>query len=104
MKKYSGIYKFNGRSFRYDFEHSIVELVQKADKEMLKDNIEWREKYGRDLWELDEHGIHVVDGVGLNVKNWKSKMARDMYLSEWCADLDYEAECAIEELKYEFGF
>lgn len=92
MEKYSGVYKLEGKSFRYDFEHNIVEYICKAGKQEIEDNKEWQEKFGRNLWDIDENGYMVIDGAGLRPENWKSKDARDEYLREWIYEMKAEFE------------
>lgn len=87
MKKYSGIYKKDGFSFRYDFQRAMVEYVQKADKSYLDDNAEWMAEFGKPLWDIDDSGYIVIDAVGLRPDNWKNKELRDDYLSEWIYEM-----------------
>lgn len=88
MKKYSRVYKLDGKSFRYDFEDCMVEYISKAGKDEIADNAEWMAKYGKPLWDIDESGYIVIERVGLRPENWKSKWPRDEYLSEWIADIE----------------
>lgn len=92
MKKCSGIYKKDGKMFRYDFEHCIVEYVCKASKDEIANNKEWQSKYGRNLWDIDENGYMVIDSAGLRAENWKNKEVRDEYLAEWIEEMKYECE------------
>lgn len=101
MKK-SRVYKVGKHSFRYDYDNHVVECVEKADKEMLKDNEEWQKKYGKNLWDIDELGYVEFFSAGLMLENWKNQEARREYLEEWAAELDYEARClAADFVKYE---
>lgn len=88
MRKKFGIYKYNGKCFRYDFENAIVEYVSKATAEEKKDNEEWTAKYGKPLWEIDESGYMIVDSIWLSRENWKDKEARNEYLEEYCYQLE----------------
>lgn len=63
MRKKSGIYKYNGKCFRYDYEHAIVEYVAKATAQEKKDNEEWIAKFGKPLWDIDESGYQLEDFV-----------------------------------------
>lgn len=92
MAKYSGIYKKDGKVFRYDYEHSIVEYICKAGKQELEDNKEWQKKFGKKLWDIDEKGYMVIDSVGLRAENWKDKEVRDEYLGEWIFEMKAECE------------
>lgn len=83
-------YKFAGKLFRYDFVHSLVEWISKADATMIADEKEWREKYGHSLYDIDEDGFAVVDTIGLHVDNWKHKETRDEYLDEWVQEISFE--------------
>jgi len=89
-------YKFNGKMFRYDYEHSVVEHIMKADKEAIKDEAEWKEKYGKPLFGIDEDGYIVVGSIGFSPENWENKDIRDEYLYEWSYELDYEIEVECE--------
>lgn len=95
--KFSGIYKRSGFSFRYDYDHCVVEVVSKAGAEEIADNEEWQSKFGKNLWDIDEAGYIVHDSVGLRPENWKNKEVRDEYLDEWI----FEFREAVEiELAY----
>lgn len=99
MKKMSGIYKYNGRNFRYDFEHAVVQYVAKATAQDRKDNEEWIKKFHKPLWEIDEKGWLLVDSIGLMRDNWMDKEARDEYLDEYCWQLDEICECEAAGLE-----
>lgn len=88
MRKKSGIYKYNGKRFRYDYEHAIVEYVAKATAQEKKDNEEWIAKFGKPLWDIDEGGYLLIDSIGLSRENWKDKEARNGYLEEYCYQLE----------------
>ena len=104
MKK-SRVYKVEEKLFRYDYDNCIVEWVTKASKEELKDNAEWLEKYGKPLFDIDEHGYITNDGIGLRLENWKNKEVREEYLAEWANELNYEAECLVNDfIKYELKY
>lgn len=92
MKKYSGIYKKDGKAFRYNYEWNIVEYICKASKQEIEDNKSWQEKFGKNLWDIDENGYIVVDSVGLSEMSWKDKEERDEYLGEWISEMQYECE------------
>lgn len=83
--------------FRYNYEWHTVEEIAKADPEMIEDNREWQEKYGRDLWEIDEAGYIELRSVGLSEENWKNKEARLEYLEMWAAELEEEDSYMIAD-------
>jgi hypothetical protein len=83
-------YELDGKIFRYDFDHCVVEYIAKADAEMVADEAEWEQKHDRKLYNIDDDGYMVLDEVGLHKKNWINKEARDEYLSEWAFELDEE--------------
>lgn len=89
MKRYSEVYSYRGKHFRYDYERSILEyiwIVEEDDEEL----------------KLHKGDIEVLNGAGLKEENWKNKRLRNMYLSEWILELDEESEYLAEEfLKYE---
>lgn len=86
----SSIYRYNGKLFRYDYEFSVVEYLVRATKDMYKDNEEWQDTYGRNLFQIDPDGYMVNATVGLHLDNWRRKSIRDEYLYEWCCELDEE--------------
>lgn len=101
----SKIYKFNGKLFRYDDERCVVQLVAKAGAEEMADEAEWKAKYGRPLFGIDADGYMVLSSAGLRRDNWKNREVRDEYLSEWCCELDEEAEAlAADFAKYELPY
>ena len=90
MGKYSRIYKVGEKRFRYNYKYKEIEWITKLDEEMKKDNEEWREKYGKDLWETTEDGYHIVDRIGCYLEDWKES-PREM-CEMWSGDID--EECA----------
>lgn len=98
-------YKLHGKLFRYDFDQSVVEYISKAGPEEIADNAEWVKKHGSPLFDIDADGYMTIDTVGLHRENWKSKDARDEYLSCWCVDLEEEsAALAADFVKYELPY
>ena len=96
----SSVYKFKGKMFRYDFDNCIVEYITKADKEMIKDEEEWKANHnGRSLFGIDADGYMVVDSAGLRKENWKNKAVRDEYLAEWISELQYEASLLARDFQ-----
>lgn len=102
MKK-SGIYKFGGKIFRYDFDHCLVELLAKATKQELDDNAEWLAKYGKPLWDIDSDGYIEIAAAGLRKENWQRRAVRDEYLAEWIAEIEEDAAIMAADLAAEFG-
>ena len=45
--------KVSGKLFRYDFDHSVVEYIIKADAETISEENEWKRKYGSPLFGID---------------------------------------------------
>ena len=98
----TGIYKLDGKCFRYDEENSIVEYVAKADKEMIKDDEEYKKENGHSLYDIGADGYMVLDSAGLRRENWKNKELRNEYLSAWADELDEEFRCMENDfIKYE---
>jgi hypothetical protein len=89
MSKYSRIYKIKRRRFRYNYERCVIELIAKADKEMLKDNEEWIEKHGQPLWDI-EGGYTILDSIGCFLEDWKE--SPEGMCEMWSFDLDEEVE------------
>ena len=90
-------YKLNGKLFRYDFDHSMVEYIYKADAEDIALEEEWEKNHDDRIYEIDADGYIVMDAAGLHKDNWTNKAARDEYLSAWIVDLDEEAEAMAKE-------
>lgn len=90
-------YRRNGKLFRYDYDNGIVECIVKAGKQVIKENAEWMEKFGKPMLDLDEQGYWTRDEAGLMAENWKNKAARDEYLDEWILEMEEEAERLAEE-------
>lgn len=94
-------YKYGKHYFKYDYENGIVHMMWKPNaqelKEMREDNKEWQDKYGKDLWDLDENNMTELDSAGLRSENWKNKEIRDEYLAEWTMETDEEAACLAED-------
>ena len=91
--RYSRVYTYQGKHFIYDWQESLVLYVLNIpfDSELDKP-----EDYIRGKW-------WIADSVGLRRENWQNKERRDEYLSEYCADLDYELAAMTADLKKEFG-
>ena len=102
MKK-SGIYKFRGHIFRYDFTNGLVERLAKATQQELEDNAEWLAKYGKPLWDIDSDGYIEIEAVGLLKENWQRKAVRDEYLAEWIEEIEEDAAIMAADLVAEFG-
>lgn len=102
----SKTYKLNGKLFRYNFATCTAEYIQKADKETLTEEAEWKLAHeGRSLYGVGDDGYIVLDTIGLHPDNWKDREARDGYLNAWCNDLDAELESmAADFVKYELPY
>ena len=70
-------YKLNGKLFRYDFDHSMVEYIYKADAEDIALEEEWEKTHDDRIYEIDADGYIVMDAAGLHKDNWTNKPARD---------------------------
>lgn len=57
--------KVSGKLFRYDFDHSVVEYIIKADEEIINAEIEWEQKHGSQLYGVGADGYIVLESVGL---------------------------------------
>ena len=98
-------YKLDGKLFRYDFDHSMVEYIFKAEAEDIAFEQEWEKTHDYRIYEIDADGYMVMDAAGLHKDNWTNKAARDEYLAAWSVDLDAEA-AAMEAnfVKYELPY
>lgn len=90
-------YRLNGKLFRYDFDHSMVEYIYQAAAEDIAFEREWENTHNSRLHEIDDDGYIVMEAAGLHKDNWTNKAARDEYLSAWIVDLDAEAEAMAKE-------
>ena len=97
MGKMSKVYKRKGECFRYDYENSLLIWVFKATAEYYEDNVRWQEKFGKNLWDIDEDGYVEVCSVGLERSNWTNKEARNEYLDGWISVLDEETSRLTED-------
>lgn len=79
-KRYSEIYNYRGKKFRYDYKDSIVEYG------FINDESDFLGKEGEFI---------EVDCVGLRKENWENKGARNEYLNEWIIAIDYELQFLI---------
>ena len=93
----SNPYKLAGKLFRYDFDHSMVEYIFKAEAEDIAFEQEWEKTHDYRIYEIDAEGYMVMEAVGLHKDNWTNKAARDEYLAAWIVDLDAEAEAMAKE-------
>ena len=82
MTRYSEIYNYQGKAFRYDYENSLLQYVY-----IVEEDDELLGKKG---------DIVEIDAVGLNKEHWENKPQRDEYLFEYVADLEAEAEFYAE--------
>ena len=88
-------YKYKGRDFLYDKGNALLQWVVKADDDMYAENQRWQEKFGCDLWDIED-GYSVVSEIGFSADNWRCKTIRDEYLDMWIAQLDEETERLAE--------
>ena len=91
MSGYSRVKKVGSRRFRFNYDRCVLEYVVKPSAEVLADNVEWREKYGHDLWEI-ENGYVVIDGIGLGRESWKENP------EYWCEVYSEELDCEIRNM------
>ncbi len=94
--------KVAGKLFRYDFDNSIVEYIQKATDSQIDEEIAWEQKHGSQLYGIGVDGYIILSTAGLNMSNWKDADARKGYLIGWAAELEEEEERMAEEfVRYE---
>ena len=97
--KISKVYKRGKKLFRYDYDNALVLWVFKATKNEINDNKEWQEKYGKNLWDIDDDGYIEISSVGLGKVNWTNKDARDGYLDLWIDELEEESRWLAKEFE-----
>lgn len=103
------VVKLEKHYFKYDHNTGIVYMMWKPSaselKEMQADNAEWSEKFGHNLWDLDENGLCEMDQAGLDRDNWNDPEARRTYLLNWIDDVEEEAAyLAADFVKYELPY
>ncbi len=89
--------KVSGKLFRYDFDRSVVEYIQKATASQIDEEIEWEQKHGSQLYGIGADGYIVLSSAGLNATNWKDAAARKEYLTEWADELEEESNRLAED-------
>ena len=89
--------KVGGKLFRYDFDSSTVEYIDKATAEDIEFERELKEKYGNCGYNIDESGYMVLATVGLGVENWKNAEARKEYLTDWSDEWDEETRRLLDD-------
>ena len=90
MTRYSRIYSVHGRKYRYNYDKMMLERIFKITDEMAADNDEWVEKFGKELFPV-ENGYVVMTSIGLNVDSWKKAPI------SWVEDYDFQVS---EELRW----
>jgi hypothetical protein len=95
VRKYSKKYKVGDKTFRYDYENSVLEYVGKVFPEMIEDNKEWREKYGHDMWTIRD-GMSVIDEIGLSRDNWEE--SPEYWCEAYASELHTEVMFAAADL------
>ena len=88
--------------FFYDKQNGIVIRVAELTEDDKKENKEWNEKYGENLFDLIKIGekeYMELQAAGLMYENWKNKEARDEYLAEWAAEIEAEQEMLVKEFE-----
>lgn len=93
----SRIYKRQGKSFRYDFDNSLIQLVSKATPQDIDDEKEWVEQYGESLLNIGSDGYMVINSAGLRPEHWLDRESRNEYLDGWIGEME-------EELRYEMMY
>lgn len=89
--------KVCGKLFRYDFDSSTVEYIDKVTAEDIEFDREWKEKYGHGIYNIDESGHMVLATVGLSEENWKNTEARKEYLTGWSDEWDEETRRLLDD-------
>ena len=85
MNRYSTPVRMNKKVFIYDRDDAVVCWVQKINK----DTSDWEKKHFgtiNDTW-------LIIDSVGLGRDNWRNRETREMYLQQWCDEI--EEECSF---------
>lgn len=105
----SNVYKMGKHYFKYDYENAVVRKMYKPSaaelREMIADNEEWKAKYNKPLWDIDENGMTEITSAGLSRENWENKESRREYLSMWADEVEEEsAALAADFIKYELPY
>lgn len=102
MAKVKSLYKYRGKTFRYDYENGLVSYLFKATDQEYKDNEDWRKSFGNDLWDIDEDGYIENQTVGLMRANWENREMRNSYLDMWIDEMEEEVAYLASEFANEF--
>lgn len=98
-------YKLNGKLFRYDFDCCVVEYIFEAGMEEITYEAEWKSKYGKGLYDIDDDGYIVLDTAGFQKDNWMNTESRNEYLAGWMVELDEEsAALSANFVKHELPY
>lgn len=102
----SKIYRLNGKQFRYNFENSTVQYIQKAAKETVRREEMRKQSHEEgNLCSKGDNEYIVLDSIGLSRENWENLEARKEYISAWCNDLDEEMDAMVDDfVRYEFSY
>lgn len=94
MSKYSRIYKVGKRSFRFNYEHCVIEYIAKMDEQKLKENEEWLKEFGEPMWETDETGRYtILDSIGCFLEDWKESPKGMCEM--WSDQIEEEMRCLM---------
>lgn len=74
-----------GRTYRY-WSHGVVELICKADEDMISENDAWMKKYGTAPYNIGEDGWCIIAMMKMDRATWESK-DRNTILRMWVDDL-----------------
>ncbi len=100
-KKPYRLKEFPNYMFCYDRDNGTVLLVADLDEETKKENEEWKNKFGKKLYDTVTIGnkkYMKLKSVGLMHENWKNKESRDEYLFEWSLKIMEESTILAKEL------
>ena len=81
MKGYSRVVKYEGKSFRYNRNDAMLQIVAKASKDEIQEESEWLKDHKRPLYDIDADGYLVLYEEGLCRENWDDKESREYYMS-----------------------
>lgn len=95
MARYSRVHIVGNRRFRYDYQLCELQYIAKADKKVIKENKEWRDKFGEDLFEIVD-GYMLIDTIGLSKDGWEK--SPDYWCDVYNDRLNEEIAYMIKEI------
>jgi len=106
LSRYSELYAYGNKFFRYNYTDALVTMLSKASEEEIAEEQEWKENHNGkglfDLLEIDGTYYYKWESVGLSKEHWDDEECRKEYLSQYVNDVEEECSYLAEEfIEYE---